>query len=302
MRLLLNIILISISILACYIEDIYLYLAPPRSDQAIYLSIRAGRSFKFDQQTELDDKRKTALSEYIPVYHHSSLGVETSVKTFEAFMQTVAAFQEKRKNGVEDLRRQLEKEFGETLSPNKIIQIITYRDLKNLLEGILTIEESILQNKIIRDAQALAGKDTIQIRNANSAGTVTHPVADLMTLEKARSLLEEKVRQLFWQVDKRVLDPVVQISLATLQPNLEYDRKENERRMDIINREFPSQTVLYKPGDVLVPFHKIMSDKDVLLLDAYRKYQHEWLSRNPPLTFFTILFMVGKLYRQVFMI
>jgi putative nucleotidyltransferase with HDIG domain len=293
MRLLLNIILISITVLACYIEDIYLHFRPPRSDQAIYLSIRSSRSFKFDQQTELDDKRKKALSEYIPVYHYSSLGVETSVKTFEAFMQTVAAFQEKKQNGVEDLRRQLEKEFGETLSPNKIIQIITYRDLKNLLEGILTIEESILQNKIIRDAEALAGKNTIEIRSANSTGSVTHPVADLMTLEKARYLLEEKVRQLFWQVDKRVLDPVVQVSRATLLPNLEYDREENERRLDIINREFPSQMVLYKPGDVLVPFHKILSEKDVLLLDAYQKYQLDRLYREPPLTFFTILFMVG---------
>jgi len=85
MRLFLNIILISITILACYIEDFYLYFWPPRSDQAIYLSIRSRRSFNFDQQTVLDVKRKNALSQYIPVYRYTPQGVEASIKKFEAF-------------------------------------------------------------------------------------------------------------------------------------------------------------------------------------------------------------------------
>jgi hypothetical protein len=78
---------------------------------------------------------------------------------------------------------------------------------------------------------------------------------------------------LFWQVDNRVLNPVIQASLATLRPNLEYDQAENQRRLDRINREFPSQTVSYKPGEVLVPFGKVLSEKDVLLLASYRRHQ-----------------------------
>ena len=184
---------------------------------------------------------RTALSQYIPVYRYTPQGVETSIKKFEAFIQAVSDFQKKKHPGVENLRNQLQKEFEVRLSPADIIQIVKYRDLNNLLEGILTIEESILQNKIIRDPQDLAGKETILIKNPNSAGTVTHPVNELISLEKARLLLEDKIRQLFWQVDKRILNPVVQVSLATLQPNLKYDQLENERRLDKINREFPSR-------------------------------------------------------------
>jgi putative nucleotidyltransferase with HDIG domain len=293
MRLIFNIILISITILACFAEDIYLYLWPPQKDQAIYLTIRSHGNFSFDQQTALDAKRKDALSRYIPIYRYDPQGVDTSIETFKAFMQAVSSFQEKKQKGVENFRNRLQEEFEVRLSPANVINIVRYRDLKNLLEGILTIEESILQNKILRDGQGLMDKNTIEIQSPNSAGTVTHPVNELITLEKARFMLDEKIRQLFWQVDKSVLDPIVQVSLATLQPNLEYDQEENERRLDKINGEFPSKIVEYKPGDVLVPFHKILNEKDLLLLASYRKYQHAEIYRNAPWILFTVLFMLG---------
>ncbi len=293
MRLILNIILISIAILACFVEDIYLYLWPPQKNQAIYLTIRSQGNFSFDQRTALEVKRKDALSRYIPIYRYDPQGVETSLEKFKTIMQAVSTFQEKKQKGVEDLKNQLQEEFDVRLSPANIINIVKYRDLKNLLEGILTIEESILQNKILRDPQGLMDRKTIEIQSPNSAGTVTYPVDELMTLEKARSQLEEKVRQLFWQVDKSVLDPVVQVALATLQPNLEYDQNENERRLDTINREFPSRIVEYKPGDVLVPFRRILNEKDLLLLASYQKYRLVAIYRNAPWILFTILFMLG---------
>jgi cyclic-di-AMP phosphodiesterase PgpH len=89
------------------------------------------------------------------------------------------------------------------------------------------------------------------------------------------------------------LDPVVQVSLATLQPNLEYDQKENERRLDKINREFPSRIVEYKPGDVLVPFRRVLNEKDLLLLASYQKYRLAAIYRNAPWILFTILFVLG---------
>ena len=292
MRLLLNIILITITVLACYIDDVYLYFWPPRTDKPIYLTIRSRRAFSFDQQTALDVNRKKALSQYVPVYRYTPPGLEASKQKFEVFVRTISDFKEKRQKGVENLRRQLQKELDVQLSVDNIIRIIQYRDLNNLLEGILTIEESILQNNILQDPQGLTGKKSIEIQMPNSNGTVRHPVDDLITLQKARFLLEEKIRQLFWQVDKRVLDPVVRVSLATLQPNLKYDQKENKRRLDTINRQFPSRVISYDQGDVLVSFRQNLNEKDVLLLDVYQKHKGAEIYREVPWTFFTILFMV----------
>jgi len=292
MRLLLNILLITLAVLACYIDDIYLNFWPPRPDIAINLTIRSRRIFSFNQQTALDVNRKKALSQYAPVYRYAPPGVEASKQKFEEFIRAISAFREKRQKGVEDLRKQLQTELGVELSVDNIIRIIQYRDLNNLLQGILTIEESILQNNILRDPQGLMGKKSIEIKMPNSNGTVRHPVDDLITLEKARFLLEEKILQLFWQVDERVLDPVVRVSLATLQPNLKYDQEENERRLDRINREFPSRVVTYNQGDVLIPFRNILTERDVLLLDAYQKHNIAGIYRDVPWTFFTILFMV----------
>ena len=293
MRLLLNIILIFLAIVACYLEDIYIYYWPPQPQKAIYLTIRSRRTFTFDQQEALEVNRKKAIALYVPVFRYIPPEIEASKKKFEEFGKSVSTFQEKNQKGVEGLRVQLQNDFGIELSPTDIIHIVKYRDLNNLLEGILTIEESILQNKIIRDSQHLAGKNNIQIKSPHTDGTVTHPVDDLIAIEKARYLMEEKVRQLFWQVDKRVLDPVLKVCLTTLQPTLKYDQIENERRLDKINREFPSGVVSYKPGDVLVPFQKILNEKDILLLTAYQKQMIAGIYRDVPWIVFTVLFMVA---------
>ena len=292
MRLLLNIVLIGITVLGCYIGDIYLYLRPPQVDTTIGITVRTRRPFRFDQQTELDINRKKAISHYVPLYHHIPQGVEPSKHKFEEFVQAISSFKNNKRKGVENLRKKLQTDLGVKLSVDNVIRVLQYRDLKNLLGGILTIEESILQNYILQDLEGLAGKETITIRVPNSIGTVMYPVDDLITLEKARTLLEEKVRQLFWQVDDRVLDPVIRVAVATLQPNLEYDEKENERRLDKITREFPSTVVDYARGEVLVPFHKVLNEKDVQLLNAYHTYNKTWIYREMPWTVFSILFVV----------
>ena len=292
MRLLLNIFLVFLAIVACYLEDIYLHFWPPQTEKAIHLTIRARRSFSFDQQEALEKNRQKALSRFIPVYRYIPPKIEVSKKKFENFNRAVTTFQDNKQNGVEGLRVQLEADFGIELTPADVISIVKYRDFTNLLEGILTIEESIQQNKILGDLRHLAGKSTIEIQSPNTEGTVTQSVDDLITVEKARYLVEEKVRQLFWQVDKRVLEPVLRICLTTLQPNLRFDQKENERRQEIINRKFPSGVVAYNPGDVLVRFRKILNEKDILLLSAYQKQMIAGVYRDVPWVVFTILFLV----------
>jgi hypothetical protein len=292
MKLFLSIILITISLLACFTEVVYLYFWPPRPDQAVYLALRSRQSFSFDQEKAWDANRKKALAQYIPVYHYRPDRIEASKQRFEEFITAFTSYQEKKQNGMEDMGNYLQKELGLQLTPANIISILKYRDLKNLLEGILTIEESILQTKILDDPQPLMGKKTIEVQSPNSTGAATYSVEEMITLEKARFLLEEKARQLFWQVDKQVLDPVLQVSLATLQPNMEYDQLENQRRLDQIAQEFPTQMVTYQPGDVLVPFRKVLTEKDVLLLNAYKKQTISDRYREIPWTLFTILLLV----------
>ena len=109
MRLLLNIILIIITVLACYIDDIYLSFWPPLPGRAIDMTVRTRRIFNFDQQTELDVNRKKALLQYVPVYRYTLSGVEASKQKFEEFVQAISSFKEKKQKGVENLRRQLQK-------------------------------------------------------------------------------------------------------------------------------------------------------------------------------------------------
>jgi cyclic-di-AMP phosphodiesterase PgpH len=165
----------------------------------------------------------------------------------------------------------LRKEYGIEMSSEAASQLIRYPSLRNLLEGILSIEESILESKIVEDPEPLKGKKTAEVLYADPIGTIAYPVAELMTQEGARRSLQTKASHVFWQVDREILDSVLQISLVTLLPNLKYDKKENNRRIEEIIRRYPSKIVPYQTGEVLVPFRKILSQEDVLLLEAHQE-------------------------------
>jgi hypothetical protein len=114
----------------------------------------------------------------------------------------------------------LKKEFEAELGAEVALRLLKYSDLKNLLAGILTIEGSILQSKIVEDPAPLQGKKTVRVLYPDPVGTVAFPADEFLTLEEARTDLQKKILQLFWQIAPNILDPVLKISLATLQPDL----------------------------------------------------------------------------------
>jgi putative nucleotidyltransferase with HDIG domain len=93
-------------------------------------------------------------------------------------------------------------------------------------------------------------------------------------------------------VDKRVLDPVLQICFATLAPTLRYDEKENARRIEEIVSSYPSQLIVYKPGAVLVPYRKVLSERDALLVGAYQEEDKKNLYGNAPWILISITLLV----------
>jgi len=70
MKWLLSITLIGLTLLACYLEDIYLSFRPPVAGKAVYLTIRSRRSFDFDQAKALEANREKAIAQYIPVFRY----------------------------------------------------------------------------------------------------------------------------------------------------------------------------------------------------------------------------------------
>lgn len=97
---------------------------------------------------------------------------------------------------------------------------------------------------------------------------------------------------MFWQVDRNLLDAAVRISLGTLLPNLRYDQKENDRRIEEIVRRYPSKIVPYCTGQVLVPIGKILTEEDVLLVTAHQETANLDGFRTAPWVLFSILFLV----------
>ena len=202
------------------------------------------------------------------------------------------SYQGRRKNSIDELIAYINSELGVDVSPNTMARVLRYRNLKKLLNGILTVQESILQNKIIGDTQELKGKKTIEIHDPALAAPALTVVEELTSLEAARLSLQQKVKQLSWQVDESIQDPVLKIVQATLLPNLVYDQKENAQRLDKIHRQYPVETLHFQAAGILIPFRKVLSEQDVLLLNAYQKQQIKKISRNIPWILFTVLFMV----------
>ena len=292
MKLFLNITLVLITIFACFAEDVYLAFRPPKPESKIMLTIRARQPFNFDQKKALSSKRMQAFSQYSPVFNYVPSEVEASKKKMKALINEFLSFRALKKKRVDDLIANIHSEVGVEVSRGTLTKVLRYRDLKKLLEGILTIEETILQNKILPGPQHVKGKKTIEIHDPALAAPVITPIHELLSLEKARVLMQQKVHQLFWQVNDSILDPVLEIGQATLLPNLKYDHKENARRLDKIQRQYPIQTLRFQAGDILVPLRKQLNERDVLLLNAFQKQQIKAIYRTLPWGLFTVLFMV----------
>jgi putative nucleotidyltransferase with HDIG domain len=292
MKFFLNITLILLTILACFAENLYLAFRPPQSGSNIMLTIRARQSFNYDRKRALSSKRIQALSQYVPVFNYVPEKVEASKKKMKALTKEFLSYQARREKGIDGFISNINSELGVQVSKETLAKVLWYRDLKKLLEGILTIEETILEHKILPDTEHLKGKNAIELHNPTLSTPVITPLDELISLENARSSMQQKVEQLFWQVNKSVLEPVLEICQATLMPNLEFDETENAKRMKKIQSQYPIETLTFQPGAILVPFRKRLNEKDVLLLTAFKEQQIKEIYRNLPWSLFTILFMV----------
>ena len=292
LRILLNIILILLTFFACYLEDIYFLFWSPQPHKTTPISIRAQQTFIYDQEKALSAKRKKALAKYVPVFTFMPQRVETSKEKLNTLKSELALYKAVKGDGAANLAAFLKAQFGVTLSAPDVIRLIKFRDLDNLLVGIVTIQDSVLQNNILETDLYIKGKKTIEVHNPGSNESAMYAVENITTLEQARSSMQTKIRQLFWQVDKRILDPLIQISLSTLLPNLTYNPKENQKRLAKLDRQFPSQIIEYKPGDVLVPFGKFLPDDDVRLLARYQHQTRQHAFQDVFWILFAIIFLV----------
>ena len=292
MKIILSAFLVVVSVFSCYVEEIYLHFQPPRPEKPIYLTLRSQLTFNFDQEKAFGSKRNVAISQYIPLYTYVPDRTAASKKKMQDLIVKVSSLQPKEQTDGGAFAKYLRKEYGIEISQDAALHLLRYPNLKNLLEAILTIEESILQSKIVEDPQPLKGKKTAEVLYPDPIGTIAYPATELITLEEARRSLQLKVSQVFWQVDRELLDSVLQISLATLLPNLKYDQKENDRRIEEIIRRYPSKIVPYRSGEVLVPFRKLLTEEDVLLLAAHQEAAKQRGFRRAPWIFFAITFLV----------
>ena len=292
MKLFLNMILILLTILACFAENLYLAFRPPQPGSTIMLTIRARQPFNYDRKKALSSKRMQALSQYVPVFNYVPEKVEASKKKMKALTKEFLFYQAQKKKRIDGFISNIHSELGVEVSKEALTKVLWYRDLKKLLEGIFTVEETILEHKILPSSEHLKGKKAIEIHSPTLSAPVMTPLDELISLEKARFSMQQKVEQLFWQVNKSVLEPVLEICQATLMPNLEFDETENAKRWEKIQSQYPIETLTFQPGAILVPFRKRLNEKDVLLLSAFKKQQAKEIYRNLPWSLFAILFMV----------
>lgn len=270
-RIILNVVLILTCFLACFIEDLYLGVVPPREGAVIPFTIRLRNPFRFDRQKAFEKQRSSALSQYAPLFTYIPDRSAEAAAAFQALQDKITSLSPQESKSTQQLISYISGTYGFDLSAEPAGKLLRFPDLNNLVQAILTLEESVLQGKIIEDPEYIAGKTTCQILFPKPSGLVTFPAADLVTLETARGVLRKKGQYLLWQLDKDVRDAVLSLALVTLRPNLVYDLQENNQRIAAIFRQYPSTDVLYEAGRVLVPFRHELTAANSPLISAYRE-------------------------------
>lgn len=269
MKLLLNVILVLVTFFSCYIENVYLSFFPPRPGDAISFTIRSQGDFSFDQEKALGGNRKMALSQYVPLYTYVPDRMDEARERINSLIEKVSSLKLRKSSAWKELTRYLQDEFGVEVHRRVAVKLLQYRKLESTLEGIMTVEESILRGKVAEDSEPFQGKKTIEVLYPEPTGIVVNSTNEVITLEAAKLLLQEKVNQLFWQLNSDLLNLFLEISLTTLSPNLEYDHTENDRRIESIIQRYPLKVITFRAGVTLVPLGKVLAEEDVLLLSAY---------------------------------
>ncbi len=280
------------SLLCCFVEDIYLYFRPPQADRAIAITLRAQHTFTFDQDRALEEKRRQALQHYEPVYVHAPERIKKAKAQMNDLIEKATAFQKKGDQGVDLLVAYLKDVFHVNIDHSLAQRILAYPDLQKLMTGILTIEESVLQRHIIENLNGLAGKEKINVLYRQPSGMVPVPISELVSLAEARIMMQEQANRLFWQVDPRVLDPILNLAMTTLVPNLVYEQEENNRRIEKIVRRYPAKVLTYAVGDILIPISQKPGDDGELLLKAYAAERKHKFNSSLLLNFVVIIFTV----------
>ena len=148
MKLLLNAILILVTFFSCYIENIYLSLLPPRPRDVIPFTIRSQRNFSFDQEKALQDERKIALSQYVPLYTYVPDRGDEAKKKITSLIEKVSSLEQSNSSTWNELGTYLQEEFGVEVPRKAAVKLLQYRELESTLEGMLTVEESISRAKV----------------------------------------------------------------------------------------------------------------------------------------------------------
>lgn len=284
--------LIILTVFACYVEDIYLMLRPPAVGQTASITIRTGQAFDYDQEKALGAKRKQALAEYVPLYNYSNEVLESAKNKIQKLRDRIHVFKEQNRAGEATLWGYLNREFDVNIERRDIERLYNYSKLDNLLEVVMTIEESILQNKIVNDPASVTDKKNIEIFYPDSTSTQVFPVERLITIDEAHQALDDKAPQLLWQVDKKLLNTVLALFHPTLAPNLTYDQAANSKRIEEIIARYPSLIVAYQPGQVLIPYGTVLTEKDVFLLEEYQKMRMAGLYQHVPWIFLIIILSI----------
>ena len=292
MRLILNSILVLAVLFASYVEYVYFFAVPPKLGDVVPFSVRSQGYFTFDQDKALRGRRDIALSRYVPLYTYIPDIVQKVKTRMDNLIKEVSSLQKQKRSVGQKLVTYVYEELGLKISLDEADKLLGYRNLTSLLNGILAFEETLLQNIIVEDPEPYGGKNIIEVLYSGPKGIVSYPAEEVITLEQARLILKDKVTQLFWQVRKEVLDPVIKVSLSTLLPTLKYDQKENARRIQEIVRRYPLKVINFKPGDVLVPFRKVLSEEDLLLIVSHGEFAKKTLYGNTPWILIVILLII----------
>ena len=293
MRLILNIIFVITTLLACYFEYGYFTAVPPELGKSAPFTVRSQGFFTFDQDKVLSGRRDIALSQYVPLYTYLPGNVQKTRKKMEKIINDISSLQEQKSSTGDELEEYLYETFDLELGPDEAEKFRGYQNMTNLLNGILSVEKNIMQHIIVEDSRPYSGKITVEVLYPEPKGIVAHPTNEILTLKQARLMLQDESTKLFWQVDKGVLDPVLEILQSTLLPTLEYNNKENNRRIEEIVRRYPSKLIHYQPGDVLVPFRKVLNEEDLLLIVSHLEFAKKNLYNAIPFVFIVTLLIIA---------
>lgn len=231
--------------------------------------VSVGRDISYTDQTATDIRRAARLQTVAPIFRQSAEIVSETLKKYDEFVSFILALQADEQTV--SFAAQVQEQYPGFFEPRFLQSLQKVENLEAILANAHTVVKQIMAVGIAEfPDKGLEGLNqaeiTLSMRRANNREYMNVQTSSIIRIENMLSYIKTAVRSFEATLDPESMGALI---LPFLQPNLIYDAKETETRIQEVLKQVPPVIVTIKKNQKIIKRGFIITAENYRQLQAY---------------------------------